>query len=159
MLVSVAMLLVVACAQPGLSEQARLDAFLADANASPQDPDALRSNFSTKVSSYDSLNTADFWNNSYFAAGGQPFDVTGETLGGAHSDFAGSTTIAGTISNGIPSTASATFVFVANPAADITDGHLIRAIIIGDSGSVEDIRSIVDLDVSVEDDSEGWQLR
>ncbi len=161
LLAAIAMLLVVGCAQRGLSEQERLDQFIKDANATPRDFAQLRSNFSTQVSEYSSMNTETWWDGTYFNDAQQPFDVTNETLGGAHPDFSGSTTITGTISNLADSGTTATFVFVANPDPQIADGHLIRAIIIG-SGSIEDIRSITDPDPDAGadgDEFEGWELR
>lgn len=122
------------------ADQARLDAFLQDANASPQVGTDLQANFSPDVSSYASLaSLSGFWDDSYFFSDDQPFAVSDEAYGGPHPDFANSSTIEGTISNGVPSTGAAVFVFVADD--NDPSNRLIRAIFI-DSGSTEEIRSL-----------------
>jgi hypothetical protein len=144
-----------------LSEQQRLDAFLADANQTPpRDYVAMQSHFSTAVSAYSSLNTKSFWDDSFFNDAQQPFSVSGEAVGGAHTDFPGSTTITGSITNSI-GTYPFEFVFVDDPS--LPDNHLIRAILIdvGDPTQDEDIRSVAGDPAPVEPDEtfEGWELR
>lgn len=122
------------------ADQARLDAFLQDANASPQVGTDLQANFSPDVSEYVGMASVDpYWDLSYFKSSEQPFAVSDEAYGGPHPDFANSSTIEGTISNGVPSTGAAVFVFVADDNDPST--RLIRAIFI-DSGSTEEIRSL-----------------
>ena len=125
-----------------LTDSQRAAAFISDANTSPRDPDDLRSHFHpTLVNEYVAMNDADYWNVlTFFADVDAPFSLSGLSAGGAVPGYDGTTSLSGTVTNGIDASYPIQIGFVGDPLN--AENRLIRVIIVevGDGDTIQNIR-------------------
>lgn len=115
-----------------LNDEERAQAFIASANRSPQDPDAMQSHFHpTDVQEYSTMTTVEYWSNTFFSASDQPFTVNDLVEGNGVNGYDGTTSLTGTITSGeVTTPVPIEFGFLADP--DNPGNRLLRVIIVNE---------------------------
>ncbi|MFW5776613.1 MAG: hypothetical protein ACOCZB_04920 [Spirochaetota bacterium] len=124
----------------GMADTERAKAFIETANASPRDYEEMQSHWSSSAESYASMVTEQFWNETVFRDGEQPFEISDLRTGDDLDDYPEATTLQGTLTTDVEQTGvPITFGFVPEETNPLD--RVIRVIII-DGGIDDEIQSI-----------------